>query len=175
MYKYEELPFKLVGCKRILVQVLFSFGCLQSIALAVTVQVGVSANVIQAVSITKNTDLSFGTFGPSSSSSGTIVVSPAGARSSTGGVGFVVTDPGNAATFSLSGNPGTAFAVSMPASVTINSGSNSMLVDNFTTKLSNSSLSAQAALLAVGATIHVQKNQALGKYTGNFAVTVDYQ
>ena len=175
MYKYEKIPLKLIGYKRILALMLFSFGCLQGIALAATLQVGVSANVIQAVSIAKNTDLSFGTFGPSISSSGRIVVSPTGERSGTEGVGFVVTDPCNAATFLLSGNPNTAFAISMPPSVTISSGSNSMLVDNFTTKLSNSNLSAQAALLAIGATIHVQKNQALGRYTGNFSMTVDYQ
>lgn len=150
--------------------------CFSNAMIAATVQVEVSATVIPAVTITKNTDLSFGSFGPSMLSSGAIVVSPTGWRTSSGGdLSFGGSDQGNAATFSLTGNQNATFSISIPASVVISSGVNNMLVDSFTTKLSNSYSSAQTMLLGVGATIHVQKNQAVGKYAGNFALTVDYQ
>ena len=46
MYKYEKLPFKLIGYKNFLALTLFSFGCLQSVTFAATLQVGVSANCL---------------------------------------------------------------------------------------------------------------------------------
>lgn len=123
-----------------------------------------------------NSDLAFGKI-IASNQAGTVVVSPASARSYTGGAilttGLAVT----AAEFVLTGQASTAVTVTLPSSaVTITSGSNTMSVTTFTSDAGSSpALSSGGALtVKVGGTLSVAANQAAGSYTGTFDVTFAY-
>lgn len=123
-----------------------------------------------------NSDLAFGKI-IASNQAGTVVVSPASARSYTGGAilttGLAVT----AAEFVLSGQASTSVSVTLPSSdVTITSGLNTMKVNTFTSDAgSTPALSASGALtVKVGGTLNVAANQAAGSYTGTFDVTFAY-
>lgn len=125
-----------------------------------------------AIGITKTADLQFGKF--TRSSAGTVIVTPAGTRSSTGGVtpfgGGV-----SAAAFDVSGTPLTVYTITLPASASISDGaSHSMAVDTFASTPSGTGSFGAGGhqTLQVGGTLHVAANQATGSYTGTFDVTV---
>lgn len=123
-----------------------------------------------------NSDLAFGKI-IASGSSGTVVVSPASARSYTGGAILTTGLTSSAAEFVLSGQASTAVTVTLPSSaVTITSGSNTMSVTTFTSDAgSTPALSSGGALtVKVGGTLAVAANQAAGSYTGTFDVTFAY-
>ncbi len=134
-----------------------------------------TARIITAIAITKNTDLNFGDVVPGTSI-GTVVVTPAGARSSTGGASLGNGSAVTAATFSVTGQGSETYAVTLPASITINGGGSSMTVDTFaSTPNGTGTLSAGGSdTLSVGATLNVGASQAVGTYTGSFSVTVAY-
>ncbi|MET0855400.1 MAG: DUF4402 domain-containing protein [Telluria sp.] len=109
---------------------------------------------------------------------GTVVVSPAGVRSTTG----VIPLPGatvSAAGFSLivTGN-GKALrwtTITLPSSATLSSGSASMTLNAFTSNPTGTFNGSLLTQLAVGATLNVSPNQPAGTYTGTFSVTVNYE
>lgn len=111
-------------------------------------------------------------------SGGTVTVSPAGARSASGGVVLVPSGPGTAAQFTVSGDANATYAISVPGNgaVSLVSGPNTMPVDNFTTHpASTGQLGAGGSqTLMIGATLGVGGNQAAGSYSGAFDVTVNY-
>jgi len=109
--------------------------------------------------------------------SGTVVVTPAGTRTLTGGV-----TPGNSggvtsASFTVSGIPLFTYSISLPGSAILTAGANTMTVNTFT---SNPSGTGQLQLiigtqtLTVGATLQVGASQGSGSYAGTFNVTVAY-
>ena len=76
----------------------------------------------------------------------------------------------------MTGIPGAPYAVTLPNSVTISNGTETMTVSNF-----NRSGAAQLLLDAagngtfnVGARLNVGTNQPAGTYAGTFNVTVNY-
>lgn len=153
--------FKLCGPSLFLSSLLFS-----PIILAVTQQANIGVNIVSAGTITKNTDLSFGTLGSSISTSETVIISPTSSKN---------TNSNKAAIFFLSGRENTAFSISTPSSITVTSGVYTMLVDKFTTQSSSNYFLSGNALIKVGASVHIPKNQVVGHYTGSFTLTVDYQ
>ena len=129
----------------------------------------------QLIGISNTRGLAFGEL-VASATSGTAVVSPAGARTLTGGV-----TPGNSggvtsASFTVTGIPLLTFAITLQSSTSIAAGGNSMTVNTFTSTPSGSGqlgvLGSQT--LTVGATLVVGTSQASGPYTGTFSVTVVY-
>lgn len=142
----------------------------------------------QAQSITTTQNLVFGAFIPTSG--GTIVVSTAGARSATGGVVLLTNTQfpaPTAARFSVVNNAPRAktFTVTLPASATLarTGGGATMTVNAFTSNpiagqgtgnKGFGTLTAGAAEILVGATLNVNSAQAVGNYTGTFAVTVAF-
>ena len=134
-----------------------------------------TARIITPISITKSTDLNFGDVVPTASS-GTVVVTPAGARSATGGATLGSSSSVSAASFTVAGQANAAYTVTLPSSATITSGANSMTVNTFTSTPSGTgNLGAGASqTLSVGATLQVGANQAIGTYTGTFSVSVAY-
>jgi hypothetical protein len=83
------------------------------------------------------------------------------------------------ATFTVSGTPGAAYSIGLPASVTLNGpGTNTMTANAFSSSPATpGALSAAGTqTLYIGATLNLIANQAGGTYTsGNFTVTVNYQ
>jgi len=117
------------------------------------------------------TVLGFGRF--TSGSGGTVVVSAAGAGTTTGGVALVGGASTSADQFNVSGDPGRSFAI-VTASGSVSFGALSM---NFTTAPSASIATldvAGAGNFAVGGALTVPANAAPGTYTGTYSATVNY-
>lgn len=145
-----------------------------------TASAGVSAVIITPISITKTADMSFGNIAVSTSSGGTVVLAPAGTRTTTGGVTLpATTGSPSAATFTVSGEGNYTYAITLPSSaVTIDdNNSHTMSVGTFTSNPSTTgTLSSGNQTLSVGATLTVGAAQAVGTYSADipFDVTVNY-
>ena len=140
-----------------------------------TTTANASATLVSAITLTKVTDLDFGRLS-SGTGGGTATVSAADARSVSGDV---VEEGGTpaAANFDITGEDGLTYDITLPASVSITSGGNSMTVDTFTSdkSLNVGTLTSGADSFKVGATLTVGANQPIGVYTGTFDVTCTYQ
>ncbi len=152
-------------------------GCAATPALveAAGVQVDASANIAQAIAITKGSDLAFGTIIPSATAPGTVAISQAGVRTTTGVTGV----PGGtitAATFTINGENNASYSLTIPATVTLSSGGDSMTATLNPSLDPNQSqtMGSSATALNVGASLAVGQNQAAGAYTAQFNVTVAY-
>ena len=91
-----------------------------------------SATIITPISISKNTDMNFGNI-VASAAPGTVVLTPAGARSITGGT-FLPATTGTvaAASFTVTGANSFTYAITLPASVVVSDGgTNTMTVNTF--------------------------------------------
>ena len=139
-----------------------------------------NANIIPAISIARVADLNFGDILQPAGAGGTLSLTAA-APTVPSAVG-VTTAGGtvNAAEFTVMGAGTRSFSVTLPASINITSGTNSMVVNNFTSSCAPCTFGGAPATMAslplyVGATLNVGNTQALGAYTGNFSVTVAYQ
>lgn len=139
-----------------------------------------TATIVTPIAITKTTDMNFGNVAVQSSTAGTVELPPAltPTRVATGGV----TLPANggtitAAAFTVTGEDAYTYSISLPTSVTIISGVNSMTVNAFTSSPSPTGLlTGGEQTLYVGATLNVAAAQASGTYVSStpFNVTVNY-
>ena len=135
----------------------------------------VQAKVDPVITLSKLTDLRFGDVftGPTA---GTVILSPAGARSTTGGVGLGSLSVAGPATFSVTGAASASFGITLPASITLSSTDSSLTVTSVTSTpgLTGQLSPAGQQILAVGGTLSVAANQSDGDYAGTFSVTVAY-
>jgi Mat/Ecp fimbriae major subunit len=144
---------------------------------AATANASARAKVLRAVTIANDagTSLQFGTILPGATAS-TVVVDTAGARTLCG-PGLVCTSTTDAADFTITGTSGQIVLVSVPASVTLADGLNTMVASlnssNATGLVTMSALNSGA--VSVGGTLAVGANQAEGDYVGTFTVTANYQ
>ncbi|MGD0583882.1 MAG: DUF4402 domain-containing protein [Bacteroidales bacterium] len=138
-----------------------------------------TATIITPITITKTTDMNFGNVAVNASL-GTVVLTPAGTRSATGGVTLpAVTGAVSQGVFTVNGQANATYAITLPgAATTITSGANNMTVDTWTSAPTpTGTLSAGGSqTLNVGATLHVAASQAAGTYVSAvpFTVTVNY-
>ncbi len=134
-----------------------------------------TARLVTAISIVKTGDLNFGDV-LAGAAVGTVRMAPGGARSRTGGAQLGSGLLAQAASFQVGGQARERYAITLPASVNVVSGANTMVVDTFRSNPNGTGrLSAAGAQnLNIGATLHVGANQASGTYTGTFSVTVAY-
>jgi hypothetical protein len=131
----------------------------------------------QNITLAKVQDLAFGAI-IRGGSAGTVTISTTGTRSSTGGV-FLLPS-GYAAYMQASftvwvRRKNRTVQITLPSSVIISSGSNSMTVNTFTSSPSGTFTSPTANYITtinVGARLNVGANQARGTYSGTFNVTV---
>ena len=146
-----------------------------------TATASASANIITPISIVKNIDMNFGNVAVSGSLAGTVVLSPAGGRT-TGGAGGV-TLPSTigtvaAASFTVSGQASYTYAITLPSSCTITDGTNNMTVNAFTSTPSSTGTLSSGGVqtLTVGATLNVSAAQHANAYTNatGVPVTVNY-
>lgn len=134
----------------------------------------------QQIVLSNTRGLDFGRF--VAGTGGTIILSPAGLRSRTGGVVLLNSPNAGQAAFnaSRSGNGGAnkAVIISLPANgpTRLSSGGNSMAVNNFVaTPASLTSIPNAGSTMSIGATLSVAPNQAPGNYSGSFSLIVNYQ
>ncbi len=138
-----------------------------------------TATVITPISIAKTADMSFGNLAVQASTGGTVVLAPAGTRTSTSGVTLpVAAGTVTAAAFTITGSGSSTYAITLPSSVTLTraSGSETMAASSFTSNPSaTGTLSSGTQNVSVGATLTVAAGQVAGTYnSGNFDVTVNY-
>jgi hypothetical protein len=141
-----------------------------------------SANIITPISIVKTTDMNFGNVAVSATLSGTVVLAPAGTRTTGGGGGVTLpatTGTVSAAAFTVSGQASYTYAITLPSSCSISDGSShSMTVNGFTSLPSSTGTlsSGGTQTLTVGATLNVSAAQAANAYTNatGVPVTVNY-
>ena len=146
-----------------------------SAATAATSTSAAGATILAPLSLSNSAGLEFGQIGISASA-GTVIVSTAGVRSSTGGVTLAGVVPPTGASFDVVGAPGSTYTVTLPTSSVIASGAEAMTLDTFVSspQTTGTLSGAGADTLVVGATLRVGAGQAAGRYAGSFAVTISY-
>ena len=137
-----------------------------------------TATIVAPIAITKTVDMNFGNVAVGITA-GTVVLTPAGARSATGGVTLPATvGTVSAAAFNVTGTTGYTYTIAITGSpLTVTSGVNTMTVTAFTNSpTSPATLAAGNNALTVGATLNVGAIQAAGTYVSGtpFTVTVNY-
>lgn len=137
-----------------------------------------SATIITPIAIANTADMEFGNVAVNATP-GTVVLTPAGVRSVTGGCTLpAVTGTVNAAAFTVTGLAGATYSITLPAgATTISSGANNMTVDTWTSSPTpTGTLTGGSENLTIGATLNVAGGQAPGTYTSAtpFTVTVNY-
>lgn len=145
-------------------------------AQAVTAVATVNVNIISTMTITTLNGLMFGDISPGSTA-GTIVMTPSGARTATGGANINSSVAGNPASFDVQGDANASYSISLPVSVVLSdAASHTLVVDNFTSSPTPAGVldSSGQQTLFVGASLNVSSNQAFGAYSGQMSVTVDY-
>lgn len=130
----------------------------------------------QAITLTNQTALSFGTVLPFGRN-GTVTINAATGASSASNVHVAV--EGSNANWSVTGVPGAFYSITLPdnGAVSVTAGAEAMSVTGFTDSLSPSQQRLDATgngSFGVGATLQVSANQASGTYTGTYLVTVAY-
>lgn len=135
-----------------------------------------SVSTAAPIAIINTQSLGFGKF--AANTGGSITISPAGARSSSGGVALISSGTGSAARFTVSGDL-VAYSILLPPNgMTSLSGPSgaTMALNNFTSVPNGAgTLSGGGSqIVNVGATLSVGVSQTPGAYTGTFSVTVDY-
>jgi hypothetical protein len=138
-----------------------------------------AATIVGPIGIAITTPMNFGNAAVSATVPGTVVLTPAGTRSATGGVTLpAITGTVAAALFNVTGADGYTYAITLPSTpTTISFGAINMTVDTFTSTPSGTgSLAGGSQVLSVGATLNVAAAQAAGTYTSAtpFTVTVNY-
>ena len=138
-----------------------------------------TATIVTPISIIKTVDMNFGNVAVQTATAGTAVLTPAGSRTSTGGVTLPATaGTVTAASFTVNGQGAYTYAITLPSTaLTITSGVNTMTVNAFTsTPSATGALTAGTQTLTVGATLNVAAAQAPGVYVSGtpFSVTVNY-
>ena len=142
------------------------------------------AKIQQSIGLSEVQPMHFGTITVQAGQGGTCVITTAGQRLRTGGVTLTNLQPYmSLATYTVTGEPGRTYSITLPSSATVNSATYSMNVNNFLAKSSSgvASFNATGTLgtggseqFTIGATLNVAAGQAEGLYTGTFAVTVAY-
>lgn len=142
-----------------------------------------SAKIMTPITLTKTADLHFGTL-TSAATLGTCVLSTSSAtRTPSGGVALVAATPtpSNAA-FTVGGQGGAAYTITLPTDVTVLFGTESMTISDFKIKAASAASEGAVGTIAaggtdtfvIGGTLNVGASQVAGVYTADFNVSVTY-
>ena len=147
-----------------------------------TATANADAEILAALSINVNpalNSLDFGTVAIGNIGAPAALVVPAAASPTITGCGGQVICGGTATApqFTIDGQPAEVVDITIPATVTLTSGANSMTVGSFTTSLGGTQATldgAGDASFYLGGTLTIAPTQAAGVYTGNIDVSVAY-
>jgi Domain of unknown function (DUF4402) len=137
------------------------------------------ALLLKPLTLTKLSDLDFGTIVPSGSGDLVTINADTGARSSPT-AGLLALDPGSRARFASSGlnNNFVVIQLSPPGDLTDGLGHNLTVtrldLDQGGNPLRVLTPSSQVFFLGIGGQVYVRGNQEEGTYSGTFAVTANY-
>ncbi|MCK9410879.1 MAG: DUF4402 domain-containing protein [Prolixibacteraceae bacterium] len=140
-----------------------------------------AATIVTPISITKTVNMNFGNVSVNANA-GTVVLTPAGTRSVTGGATTPATvGTVTAASFDIAGAINYTYTITLPAAATTLKHTNNtdqMTVDTWTSSPTPTGTldGTGAQTLTVGATLNVGASQLAGVYTSTapFTVTVNY-
>jgi len=144
---------------------------------AVTDTLVTSATVRSAISVAGGNQMKFGTIAVQAATPGTLILGTNGVLTATGGVDIVnaALNQGQAGTFTLKADSGASINVSLPSSVTLSNGANTIAASSFTTNPALPTAgTGSTATYSVGATLTLPSTQASGTYSGTFTVTASY-
>lgn len=137
-----------------------------------------AARIVEPLAIQSLKDLRFGSF-IRPTAAGTVTIAADSTVTTTGGLDPTLFPTGRgAAQYLVLGTANRQFVTFLPASITITSGSASMLVDQFRKNGGvgpNGLNSSGFYLLDIGGRLNVTANQAPGNYSGTLTVQVLYQ
>lgn len=147
-------------------------------ASAATATGNATARIVDALQITEDTVLNFGTIVPGAAS-GNVVITAAGAKACDPALSCISgTHAAGAFTVTGLGGQGVNVSVSAPTSLDDAGAGVAMPLSALTTNTGSITLSAGAtgsASFTVGGTLTVGANQLAGTYTGTYTVTANYQ
>ncbi len=132
-----------------------------------------TVRILQAILITKNSDLNFGKViaGPSPA---TVSVAESGARTCSGAI--TCYGESTAAAFAVVGTDGETVTVSLASrQITLNGGGNNSMTLLLRSSTNTLLLTDGKASFRLAGALVVGANQAAGTYTGQFEVAVNYQ
>jgi len=142
-----------------------------------------SAAVVQPITLVKNTDLAFGSLVRPSLGANTVTIDPtSGARtiSGTGDASPGAAQTATRASYSVAGEGGATFSVTVPSSFTMaRVGGNETLPVTLTASAVSGALSGSigtggSANFSIGGSLPLSSTTVSGDYTGTFNVTVGY-
>lgn len=133
------------------------------------------AQPTESIAIFTEQGLSFGQV-IATAAAGSVLVTPEGMRSGSGGAFLGSGLDASPSLFNVTGEPNQVYTISLPSSVIVSNGAQSMTVSGFESNPSGSGNlgSTGSETLAVGATLEVGSSQSGGTYSGTFMVTVAY-
>ena len=142
------------------------------------------ANIITPIGITvdEGSQLQFGDL-IATSTSYSVTIEPNGTRTSTGNATFFTETGYSAVSFTVTGEAGASYNITLPDNSTIEGAGDDMALTSFTSSngLTSSisgtvgSYAAGSDSFTVGATLTVGANQAAGENSATFPVTVAYE
>jgi hypothetical protein len=142
-----------------------------------------AAKIVTPLSITETSSLHFGTMAVLAGTPGTCVLSTQGARTQTGGVNLSIQAPSASnAAYNVAGAVNTTYAITLPATITVTSGAESMTINSILARTVSAGVDGLTGTLSasgsdsftVGGTLNVSAGQVTGVYNGTFDVTVAY-
>ncbi len=133
-----------------------------------------TAQILEQITVTRTSNLNFGTIVPDTAASGDVSVAAtaAGARTCDANLTCAGAGSVSSAAFDVTASAGSTVAVTGLSGLTqLTSGGNSMAIALVGSTLD---MSSGSDTLYVGGDLTVGANQATGTYTGNFTVSVNY-
>ncbi|MEM1086935.1 MAG: DUF4402 domain-containing protein [Pseudomonadota bacterium] len=118
--------------------------------------------------------LYFGSIVPPETGSARITLSPEGARQCPVNVSCI-TDDHHAARFGVTGEENRFVVISIPNSMTVSSGTDTMTIENIVSSVPIAFLSDGYDEFCIGGELIVNANQSTGDYAGTYNVMVEYQ
>jgi hypothetical protein len=162
----------------ILVAILLIVGFSTNVFAQATTTASTTATIVTPIGISKTVNMNFGNVA-TNGAIGTVVLTPAGTRTSTGGVTLPATaGTVTAASFAVTGQGSYTYTISLPGSpITLAGTTAGVTVGTFvSTPAATGALTAGAQTVLVGATLNLPVSVVAGSYTNaaNLTVTVNY-
>jgi hypothetical protein len=159
---------------------IFAIAALSTTVKAQTVTTTAGANIVEAITLTEDAPLHFGTMTVPTTAA-TVTIDDAGIMSSAGSVTLLPTQAPfkSQASYTVNGAPNATYAITLPTSTIISDGTpaDNMIVDAFTCSASAlvGALSFSGSdNFSLGATLHLANAQPAQVYFGVFNVSVAY-
>jgi hypothetical protein len=143
-----------------------------------SVTVNSTGRIIAPITLTKDADLAFGTIIKPNTGNGTVTIGTGADTVAVTGTGTASMGTASRAKFTVGGEGGQTYAITVPASFNLSNGGNDVtvtLTSSATTGTLSGTLGASGSqTFQVGGSFTIPSTQATGNYAGSFTVTTAY-